>query len=66
MKIEKRNQFALENAADGAGVKPGAQGGANAAIKPLPEDAVIVIPVRNVVLFPGVILPVSMRRERSV
>jgi ATP-dependent Lon protease len=39
---------------------------AAAAVKPLPEDALIVIPVRNVVLFPGVILPVAMRRERSV
>ncbi|HUF22204.1 MAG TPA: endopeptidase La [Burkholderiales bacterium] len=36
------------------------------ALKPLPEDAIIVVPVRNVVLFPGVILPVSMRREGSV
>jgi ATP-dependent Lon protease len=36
------------------------------ALKPLPEDALIIIPVRNVVLFPGVILPVAMRRERSV
>ncbi|WP_442954745.1 endopeptidase La [Pelomicrobium sp.] len=35
-------------------------------VKPLPEDALILIPVRNVVLFPGVILPISMRRERSV
>lgn len=35
-------------------------------LRPLPEDAIIVIPVRNVVLFPGVILPVSMRREKSV
>jgi ATP-dependent Lon protease len=37
-----------------------------AVARPLPEDALIVIPVRNVVLFPGVIVPVSMRRERSV
>jgi ATP-dependent Lon protease len=37
-----------------------------AAMRPLPDDALIIVPVRNVVLFPGVILPVSMRRERSV
>ena len=36
------------------------------ALRPLPEDAIIVVPVRNVVLFPGVILPVSVRREGSV
>jgi ATP-dependent Lon protease len=34
--------------------------------KPLPDDALIIIPVRNLVLFPGVVLPVSLRRERSV
>jgi ATP-dependent Lon protease len=37
-----------------------------AATRPLPDDALIIVPVRNVVLFPGVILPVAMRRERSV
>src|SRR4051812_22224320 len=34
--------------------------------KPLPEGAIAIIPVRNVVLFPGVIMPVSMRRPASV
>ncbi|MGQ0657600.1 MAG: endopeptidase La [Chromatiales bacterium] len=34
--------------------------------KPIPEDAVAIIPVRNVVLFPGVVAPISMRREGSV
>ena len=32
----------------------------------LPEDAVPIIPVRNVVLFPGVIIPLSIGRERSI
>ncbi|MCX7892547.1 MAG: endopeptidase La [Burkholderiales bacterium] len=32
----------------------------------LPEDAMIVIPVRNLVLFPGMILPVTIGREASV
>ncbi len=34
--------------------------------KPLPQDAIAIIPVRNVVLFPGVVAPVSVRREGSV
>ena len=34
--------------------------------KPIPQDALPIIPVRNLVLFPSVILPVAMRRERSV
>jgi ATP-dependent Lon protease len=32
----------------------------------LNEDALIILPVRNVVLFPQVVLPISMRREISV
>jgi ATP-dependent Lon protease len=35
------------------------------AVKPLPEDALIVLPVRNMVLFPGIILPITIGRERS-
>jgi len=33
--------------------------------RPLPEDAVIILPVRNVVLFPGLIVPLGVGRERS-
>jgi ATP-dependent Lon protease len=35
------------------------------ALKPLPEDALIILPVRNMVLFPGIILPITIGRERS-
>jgi ATP-dependent Lon protease len=31
----------------------------------LPEDALIILPVRNVVLFPGLVLPLAVGRERS-
>jgi ATP-dependent Lon protease len=30
------------------------------------DDMIIILPVRNLVLFPGVVLPVSMNRERTV
>lgn len=33
---------------------------------PFPEDALIVVPVRNAVLFPGVILPLSLGRGPSI
>jgi len=33
---------------------------------PLPEDALIILPVRNTVLFPGIVLPLSVGRKRSV
>jgi ATP-dependent Lon protease len=32
----------------------------------LPDDMLIILPVRNLVLFPGVILPVAMKREKTV
>ncbi|MEP7068432.1 MAG: endopeptidase La [Usitatibacter sp.] len=31
----------------------------------LPDDAMILLPVRNVVLFPGIVSPLSIGRERS-
>ena len=36
------------------------------AVKPLPEDALILIPMRNTVLFPGVITPITVGRPSSV
>src|SRR5262249_27072289 len=33
---------------------------------PLPEDAIAIIPVRGFVLFPGVVAPVSLGRQRSI
>jgi ATP-dependent Lon protease len=38
----------------------------NDKLKPLPEDALIVIPMRNTVLFPGVISPITVGRTASV
>ena len=35
------------------------------ATRPLPDDALIIVPVRNVVLFPGVVFPLTVGRERS-
>jgi len=32
----------------------------------IPDDALIIVPVRNLVLFPGMILPVTIGRETSV
>ena len=33
--------------------------------RPLPDDALIIVPVRKVVLFPGVLLPLTVGRERA-
>src|SRR5947207_5962963 len=41
------------------------QPGREATSRPLPEDALIIVPVRNVVLFPGMVIPLTVGRERS-
>ena len=44
-----------------------ATNGAEASKTPgLPDDMLIILPVRNLVLFPGVILPVAIKREKTV
>ena len=43
-----------------------ARGAVPPELPPLPQDAVIIIPVRGAVLFPGTMLPISVGRPRSV
>jgi len=52
-----------DNAAASAAAAEKTRGGT---LKPLPEDALILIPMRNTVLFPGVISPITVGRPRSV
>ena len=33
--------------------------------RPLPEDALVIVPVRNMVLFPGALIPMTIGRARS-
>src|SRR5258708_3546990 len=49
------------------GEKPAVQAAqrAEGTLHPLPPDAMIVMPVRNVVLFPGIVIPLGVGRERS-
>jgi ATP-dependent Lon protease len=35
-------------------------------LPPLPSDALIIVPVRGTVLFPGVVFPVTLGRQKSV
>ena len=41
-----------------------AQGGST--LPPLPADALIIVPVRNTVLFPGLMLPITLGRPKSI
>jgi ATP-dependent Lon protease len=45
------------------------QGQARALVTPpgdLPDDALVIVPVRNLVMFPGMIVPISIGRESSI
>ena len=42
------------------------RGGRRAALPPLPADALIIVPVRNTVLFPGLVLPITLGRPKSI
>ena len=35
-------------------------------VGPIPADAIVVLPVRNMVMFPGIVVPIAIGRERSV
>ena len=35
-------------------------------VPPLPADAVAIVPIRNVALFPGVVMPITLGRELSI
>ena len=46
---------------------PDEQGSATAmSVKALPPDAMIILPVRTLVLFPGVVFPITVGRPKSV
>src|SRR6202051_5060311 len=32
----------------------------------IPDDALIIIPVRNIVLFPGIVAPITIARPKSI
>jgi ATP-dependent Lon protease len=38
----------------------------SATIPPLPPDALIIVPVRGIVLFPHLVLPITLARPRSI
>ena len=37
-----------------------------ATLPSLPPDALIIVPVRNTVLFPGLVLPITLGRRKSI
>ena len=48
-----------QNAAEAAAATPGEIG-------PIPDDAMVIVPVRNMVLFPGLVVPIAIGRKGSI
>ena len=63
MPMEDRDLRSAENAAPPPAA---AVDSAMAGMPALPEDALILIPTRNLVLFPGTVLPLTFGRQRSI
>src|ERR1043165_1843238 len=42
---------------------PGGEAGRKQS-RPLPDDALIILPTRNLVMFPGVVLPITIGRQK--
>ncbi len=65
----RKRQETLEggdNGASGEKARGRAGRGTALAVRPLPEDALIVVPLRSAVLFPGIITPLAVGRGSSV
>jgi len=52
--------------ADAAAANASEQASGGGAAAPLPPDALIIVPVRGMVLFPGTVLPITLGRQRSI
>jgi ATP-dependent Lon protease len=61
MQLEKTHPHALGESPPAAAALDG-----TSAARALPEDALIIVPVRNLVLFPGMILPITIGRDNSI
>ncbi len=64
--MPEEQQQELRSAEAGAPPPSGAMEPLLAGIPALPSDALILIPTRSFVLFPGTVLPVTLGRQRSI
>jgi ATP-dependent Lon protease len=62
---ELENNLRSLNPDNPAGAEP-ARGRQEQHYPPLPPDAMIIVPVRNFVLFPGMVMPVTVGRAKSI
>jgi ATP-dependent Lon protease len=60
------NDLALLRADATTTTKNSAKAADNGALPPLPADAIPILPVRNAILFPSAVAPLTVGRERSI
>jgi ATP-dependent Lon protease len=65
VEVENEVMRSLEQSAGPAGSEP-EKARDQQTLPPIPPDAMIIVPVRNFVLFPGMVMPVTIGRPRSV
>ncbi|WP_142847715.1 endopeptidase La [Telmatospirillum sp. J64-1] len=61
---EKRRAWGAENQSRQRGGRP--RNEAAEAARRLPADAMVIVPLRDIVLFPGIVAPITVGRRRSV
>ena len=67
MEFWRRKKEALEGGEGGRSESSARRGrSTQLAVRPIPEDALILVPMRNAVLFPGAISPVTVGRSSSI
>ena len=66
MRSDTRSDARSDADAETIEAAPAAEPITAAGLKPLPADALAIIPLRNMLLFPGIVAPVTFGRESSV
>src|SRR5205823_7966279 len=62
---QKRREVAMSPNSEEP-VSVSSEAGAQTEPVPIPNDALIIVPVRNTVLFPGVVAPITISRPKSI
>jgi len=62
---DQSRAFSLDSSTTPEALSPSTDTPSPAAARPIPEDALIIVPVRNVVMFPGTLFPLAISRPRS-
>jgi ATP-dependent Lon protease len=66
MEAEQERRHDLQSRNENESVIEATQPAAARERHALPEDAMIIVPVRNMVLFPGLVVPINVDRERTI